>query len=171
MSVLLALCKAEYEYAASNDEELSIEENQLLYVLENDDPEWWKVKVKAPAGEYDENAPTGLVPASYLVPVEPLKQVKATYAYDPQTEEELAVDEDEDVYLFETSPDWVLVGKTAGHGVGYIPAAWIEEAQGETYEEAAEEYEAPQAAAISLPPPAPTPPPAPAVPAFFTTAN
>lgn len=31
--------QAEYEYAASNDEELSISEEQLLYVIEDDDQE------------------------------------------------------------------------------------------------------------------------------------
>lgn len=87
---------------------------------------WWKVKAKSPAGEYDEAAPSGLVPASYLVPVQAIKQVKSVYAYEPQNEEELAVDEDEQVLLFETSEDWVLVGKASGTGVGYIPAAWIE---------------------------------------------
>ena len=98
----------------------------LLHELTHPKLRWWKVKAKAPAGEYDENAPAGLVPASYLVAVEPIKQVRSVYAYDPQTEEELAVDEDEEVYLYETSPDWVLVGKMSTQGVGYIPAAWIE---------------------------------------------
>jgi hypothetical protein len=31
--------QAEYEYAATNEEELSIAEEQLLYVLEDDDQE------------------------------------------------------------------------------------------------------------------------------------
>lgn len=35
----IAIAQAEYEYAAATEEELSIAEEQLLYVLEDDDAE------------------------------------------------------------------------------------------------------------------------------------
>ena len=35
----LGVVKAEFEYEAQNEEELTIAEDQVLWVLENDDPE------------------------------------------------------------------------------------------------------------------------------------
>lgn len=35
----LSLAKVEFEYAATNDDELTVAEDQLVWVLEDDDPE------------------------------------------------------------------------------------------------------------------------------------
>jgi hypothetical protein len=43
---------------------LSIEENEMLYILERGDDGWWKVKKKA-EGEQEEGD-EGLVPANYV---------------------------------------------------------------------------------------------------------
>lgn len=155
MATLLAVVKAEYDYQAQNvrtplylsarlcssqtspvqDEELTIKEDDLLYVLEDDDTEWWKVRVKTAPSDDAHDAPAGLVPAAYVSPLPPLAQVTSLYVYEPQNDEELAVGEDEALILYERDGDWVLVGRRgAGEkGVGYIPATWIDEVRCRSY--------------------------------------
>ena len=60
------ISRAIYAYTAASADELSIEENNLLYVLEKGDDDWWKVKKKV---EGDDDGPIGLVPRNYLVQV------------------------------------------------------------------------------------------------------
>lgn len=60
----VAVSKALYDYEALSDEELSFKEDNVLYVLENDDPDWWKAQLKTPS--LDEVGPVGLVPANYV---------------------------------------------------------------------------------------------------------
>lgn len=48
-----------YDYTASNHEELSIVENEILYVLDQSDQDWWLVKFVNKSGE-------GLVPRTYI---------------------------------------------------------------------------------------------------------
>lgn len=62
----LKVCVALYDYEANTEEELTIKENDVLYVLEDDDPEWWKAKLKTT----DPNELlVGLVPSNYVEPV------------------------------------------------------------------------------------------------------
>ncbi len=62
----LRVCQALYDYEANTEEELSIKENDILYVLEDDDPEWWKAKLKT----VDPNElQVGLIPSNYVEPV------------------------------------------------------------------------------------------------------
>lgn len=49
-----------YDYEASNNEELTIRENDNLIVLDDSDPEWTLVKIVSKKGG------EGLVPASYI---------------------------------------------------------------------------------------------------------
>lgn len=57
--------RALYDYSPQASGELTIEENDLLYVLEkNTDDGWWKAKKKA--GAEDEDEPTGLVAHNYV---------------------------------------------------------------------------------------------------------
>ena len=82
----LAVLKASYDYEpdAGADEEITIKENQILFLTERVDAEyivvslsaltavsqyfsWWKVKVKGESQE--EETPEGLVPAAYVEPV------------------------------------------------------------------------------------------------------
>jgi hypothetical protein len=57
------IARAIYAYTATSTDELNIEENDLLYVLEKGEDDWWKVKKKV---EGDDDGPVGLVPRNYL---------------------------------------------------------------------------------------------------------
>lgn len=50
-------CRALYEYAAGNDEELSFHEGDKLAVVDKSDPDWWKV---------EKDGAILLVPAAYV---------------------------------------------------------------------------------------------------------
>jgi hypothetical protein len=58
------VCKALFDYDARTEEELSIAENDVLYVIEKEDEEWWRTELKQANGQ--EPGPVGLVPANYL---------------------------------------------------------------------------------------------------------
>ena len=57
------IARATYTYSPQSNDELFIEEEDLLYVLEKGEDDWWKVKKKV-AG--DDDGPIGLVPRNYL---------------------------------------------------------------------------------------------------------
>jgi hypothetical protein len=57
------IARAIYAYTAASPDELTISENDLLYVLEKGDDDWWKVKQKV---QGDDDGPVGLVPKNYL---------------------------------------------------------------------------------------------------------
>lgn len=58
------MCTAVYAYTPQGDQELTLEEGDLLYVLERSDEDWWKVKKKN--HDSDDDEPIGLVPATYI---------------------------------------------------------------------------------------------------------
>lgn len=60
----VAVCTALYDYDAQAAEEVSIKENDILYVVDNSDPSWLEVQLKMPS--VDQIGPIGLVPASYV---------------------------------------------------------------------------------------------------------
>lgn len=77
-------------------------------------------------------APTGLVPASYIVPLEPLKTVTAIYDYTANAEEEISISENAVYSLYEDDGEWSLVALVnAKNGskreVGFAPSAYLEE--------------------------------------------
>jgi actin cytoskeleton-regulatory complex protein SLA1 len=75
----LGVYRALYDYTPQVEGELSIEENDLLYVLEkNTDDGWWKAKKKA--GADDEVEPVGLVPHNYVEGVRRLSMDGRVYA-------------------------------------------------------------------------------------------
>lgn len=92
---------------------------------------WHKVKIKSTTPSDND---TGLVPASYLAPLPPLRQVHALYDYSPalndqgqvENEEELEIVEGEALELMEDEGEWVLVQRAAGGGVGFVPASYVE---------------------------------------------
>lgn len=65
----LKICLALYDYEANTEEELTIKENDILYILEDNDPEWWKAKLKT--ADPSENL-IGLIPCNYVEPVSQL---------------------------------------------------------------------------------------------------
>ncbi len=63
--VILGIYTALYDYEPQGDNELSIQEGELLYVLEKSDvDDWWKAKKRAAADEEEE--PVGLIPNNYV---------------------------------------------------------------------------------------------------------
>lgn len=57
------VCKALYDYEAGSEDELSFKEDDILYILERDDDDWWKAQLKLQ--QPDEVGPIGLIPANY----------------------------------------------------------------------------------------------------------
>lgn len=72
------VARAIYAYTAASTDELNIEENDLLYVLEKGDDDWWKVKKKV---EGDDDGPVGVVPRNYLQEVSSLVVWKVIPGY------------------------------------------------------------------------------------------
>jgi hypothetical protein len=122
--VFLGVYRAIYDYVPQSDEELSINEGDLLFVLEkSSDDDWWKAKKKAASDDDDE--PEGLIPSNYIEEATPIHSAKALYDYAQQTDEELSFKEDENLDVYDSSdPDWTLVGSNGQYG--FAPAIYIE---------------------------------------------
>ncbi|CAG8456662.1 8276_t:CDS:10 [Gigaspora rosea] len=127
----VSVCIALYDYIAQNDDEISFKEDDILYILENDDEEWWKAKLKIGKSEGDENTQEdqiGLVPSNYIQEAECKSVLKAVYDYEAQSNEELSFKEDDIFYLYDKDEaDWYLV--KSNDEFGYIPANYVEEEQ------------------------------------------
>ncbi|WPK26073.1 hypothetical protein PUMCH_003418 [Australozyma saopauloensis] len=128
-SLFIGIYRALYDYTARDELELSIQENDLLYLLEKSDiDEWWTVKKRLPleAGA-DVEEPSGIVPSNYIGPAEIIHTAHALYDYDKQTQEELSFAEGAKFNVYDTSdPDWLLVGLADGSQYGYVPGNYIE---------------------------------------------
>ncbi|KAH9894467.1 hypothetical protein C8Q73DRAFT_695666 [Cubamyces lactineus] len=151
----LAVLRASYDYDPQPDaeDEIAIKENQLLFLLERTDEDWWKVKVKA-----DEEGPTGLVPAAYVEPAEPIQVVKVLYDYDATQPTELTVKEEEVLHVYDKDEDWLLVASQSEEGrVGYIPGNYVEEFSGEVEEAASTPAAATSLSSIVVPDSPPKP--------------
>jgi hypothetical protein len=132
----VSLCKALYDYTATAEDELSFTEDALLYVVEADDPEWWKAKLKTGEDEDDDDedddtAPIGLIPANYVEEAEPVRASRALYDYNKQNDDELELQEDEMLSIYAVKGDWLLA-KKQDNGVptgklGFVPANYVDE--------------------------------------------
>lgn len=66
--VFVSICTALYDYAPQGENELSIREGEIIYILEkSSDDDWWKAKKRAPSEDEDE--PMGLIPNNYVTEV------------------------------------------------------------------------------------------------------
>ncbi|KAG0222389.1 cytoskeletal protein binding protein [Actinomortierella wolfii] len=131
LKVVVAL----YDYEANTEEELTIKENNVLYVLEDDDPEWWKAKLKTE--DPNENK-IGLIPSNYIEPLPEIGSVVGLYKYEATNEEELTFDEGDVLVLYEQDdPDWFLVGN--GTNVGFVPGNYVEVTAGQETQQAAQD--------------------------------
>ncbi|KAI8087846.1 uncharacterized protein B0P05DRAFT_569327 [Gilbertella persicaria] len=150
----IQVCQALYDYEARTEDELSIKQDDILYVIEKEDDDWWKTELKQNTGE--EQGPIGLVPATYLEEVQPIGRVRAEYDYVAQQEEELSFEEgDEMVLLEKDDPDWFLVKSSKGD-IGLAPSNYVislDDHQPEQLDEPP----------VTTPVPAPPAPPAPSV--------
>ncbi|CAG8525283.1 6604_t:CDS:10, partial [Racocetra fulgida] len=140
------ICIALYDYTAQNDDEISFKEDDILYILENDDDEWWKAKLKIEKSEDDENAPEGpigIVPSNYIQEAECKSVLKAVYDYEAQSNEELSFKEEDIFYLYDKDdPDWYLV--KFNDVFGYVPANYIEETSFDSEEQELQENQEPK---------------------------
>ncbi|PWN26743.1 hypothetical protein BDZ90DRAFT_232859 [Jaminaea rosea] len=129
------LAKALYDYEAQAEDELTLKEDDVLYILEADDPEWYKAKLKSEGGADEQEGPVGLVPANYVEEAEPMRLSRALYDYAAQNDDELDIAEDELLRVYETDGLWLLVKKQGddalGEGgvgrLGYVPANYVDE--------------------------------------------
>ncbi|KIJ56862.1 hypothetical protein M422DRAFT_62777 [Sphaerobolus stellatus SS14] len=155
----IAVLKAIYDYEPSAEDEVSLKEDQVVFLLERVDDEWWRVKHKTEATDED-NAASGLVPASYVEEVPAKSVAKAIYDYEAAAKGELSISEDEELVIYDQEDEWLLV-KTERDGglVGYVPITYVEETNGEQ----AEEPEQNDLSQIVVPDSPPLPPSAPYV--------
>lgn len=58
----LNICSALYDYTAQNEEEISFKAQDVLYILEKEDPDWHKAQLKVA----NTDGPIGLIPANYI---------------------------------------------------------------------------------------------------------
>lgn len=128
-SLYIGVYKALYDYAAQAEEELTVQQDDLLYLLEKlDIDDWWKAKKRVlPVGDEEVEEPVGLVPANYIEQAPVVKQCRGLYDYDKQTEEELSFKEGDRFNVYDLNdPDWLLVSDASGSNFGFIPANYIE---------------------------------------------
>lgn len=128
-SLYIGVYKALYDYQAQAEEELTIQQDDLLYLLEKlDIDDWWKAKKRVlPAGDEEVEEPVGLVPANYIEVAPVVKKCRGLYDYDKQTEEELSFKENDMFNVYDLNdPDWLLVGDVSGTFYGFIPANYVE---------------------------------------------
>ncbi|EAU84759.2 hypothetical protein CC1G_00278 [Coprinopsis cinerea okayama7 len=121
----LAVLKASYDYDPQSSDEVAIKEDQVLFLVERTDEDWWKVKVKGDS--QDDDGPVGLVPAAYVEQAEHSSLVKVLYDYDAAAPGELSVKEDDILRLFETDGDWILAQSHTADGAGYVPGNYVED--------------------------------------------
>lgn len=119
----LSLLKAVYDYTATSDDELSIKEDGLYFLLDDSDPDWSKVRAKSD----DDDEPSGLVPAAYLEEAPPIASAKALYDYAATGDGELSITEDETLHVYEKDDEWWLVKNPSKPGVGLVPGSYVEE--------------------------------------------
>ncbi|KAF9247275.1 hypothetical protein BU15DRAFT_38630 [Melanogaster broomeanus] len=150
----LAVLKASYDYEPQSEDEIAIKENQIVFLLEKTDDDWWKVKIKGDL--QDEDSPSGLVPAAYVEQAEHTSIAKALYDYDAAIPGELTIKEDEILMVFDREDDWILVqSQKEGGKAGFVPGNYVEES---TDEEEPEARVAPASRPQIIVPPSPEPP-------------
>jgi hypothetical protein len=105
-----------YDFVASNSEEVSLNAGDLMTILESSDPDWSLVTVKS---NFD--APTGLVPKTYIEPAQPKYSVVALYDYAMQSADEVDITLGEKFNVFlDNDPDWFW-GTNDRNEVGLAP--------------------------------------------------
>ncbi|KAI6035342.1 hypothetical protein F5J12DRAFT_902166 [Pisolithus orientalis] len=129
----LAVLKVAYDYEPQSEDEVAIKENQIVFLLEKTDDDWWKVRSRSDSQSGE--APSGLVPAAYVEPAPHTFVVKALYDYDASAPGELSIKEDEHLLVFDREDDWILVqSQKEGGRAGFVPGNYVEEYSGEEQE-------------------------------------
>ncbi|CED82923.1 Src homology-3 domain [Phaffia rhodozyma] len=128
---MFGLYKALYDYTPQDPEtELALAEDQELYIIDKEDDQWWKAKVKLDQASEEEGA-VGLVPSNYVEEMSPLYLARAIYAYAATNDEELTMNEDDPLQVFEKDDEWLLVKlQSDANKLGYVPASYVQEEEG-----------------------------------------
>ncbi|KAK4684569.1 actin cytoskeleton-regulatory complex protein SLA1, partial [Tremellales sp. Uapishka_1] len=122
----VAVVKALYDYTAQDPEgELSFKEDQIIYVVDKEDEDWWKAKLKEDGAAGAEGS-VGLIPATYVEEIPPLNQTRALYAYDSTSPDELSIVEDGLLHVYSIEEDWLLVRSDEGGKLGFVPRTYCE---------------------------------------------
>lgn len=116
------IARALYDYAPTSEGETSLTEEEVVFILDaSSDPDWTLVRGK------DRDAPSGLVPASYLEQLTEDGHAVALYDYPGEHEEEVELREGERVSVFDRADrDWWIVGTQNG-AYGVVPASYLED--------------------------------------------
>ncbi|KAI9204970.1 uncharacterized protein BJ171DRAFT_80895 [Polychytrium aggregatum] len=116
--------RAEYDYDARTEEELTIREGDLLLVLDDSDPDWTSVK-ELPLDAFKEPL-TGLVPTSYIQAAPVVAQATALYDYTALTDDELTFAENARLdIIWKLDEDWWLA--KSADGIGLVPFSYVHE--------------------------------------------
>jgi hypothetical protein len=137
------LCVALYDYHSQDNEELSFKANDVLYILNKDNSDWYKAQLKSNDG----GGTVGLVPSNYIEKVgiikfsrnyifllfyiylksKPIGSVKALYDYQAHSVEELSFKENDLMKVYEKDDqDWYIAELSSGD-MGLIPSNYVEE--------------------------------------------
>ncbi|KAG8965811.1 cytoskeletal protein binding protein [Tulasnella sp. 419] len=166
----ILVMKVLYDYTAQADDELSISEDALVFLLDNSDEEWSKVQSYIPLDQVTEGTPppSGLVPAAYVEEATPIARATALYDYEATGEGEVSMKEDTPMSIYAREDEWILVkldhpGKGKLALIGYVPANYVEENDSTQPTAVAppspEETPEPKASALPAPAPIAVPPP------------
>ncbi|KAJ1977562.1 cytoskeletal protein binding protein [Dimargaris xerosporica] len=122
------VCIALYDYAAQDDDELTIHEGDVLFLIDGTDPDWAKVQLK-PSPETPQPTAVeqpGLVPATYIERVESLGQATALYNYQAREPEELTIAEGTPLeVLLDDDPEWTFVRHNGQ--AGFVPTSYLDQ--------------------------------------------
>ncbi|KAG1499753.1 hypothetical protein G6F47_001851 [Rhizopus delemar] len=117
------LCVALYDYHSQDNEELSFKANDVLYILNKDNSDWYKAQLKSNDGD----GTVGLVPSNYIEKSKPIGSVKALYDYQAHSVEELSFKENDLMKVYEKDDqDWYIAELSSGD-MGLIPSNYVEE--------------------------------------------
>ncbi|WWD06734.1 hypothetical protein V865_004829 [Kwoniella europaea PYCC6329] len=122
----VAVAKALYEYDAQDPEtELSFKEDQIFYIIEKEDDDWWKAKAKD--DDVGAEGSVGLIPASYVEEIPPLNTTRAMFAYESTSPEELSMNDEAALHVYSVEEDWLLVKVEGGDDkLGFVPRNYCE---------------------------------------------
>ncbi|KXN70042.1 hypothetical protein CONCODRAFT_7435 [Conidiobolus coronatus NRRL 28638] len=127
-----------YDYESYEEGELSFKEDDILYILDDSDSEWWKAITELNVEETAQNS--GLIPFNYIEEVDYISTAIAVYDYEAQTEEELNFLTDDTLYIYQKDdPDWYLANFNGEFG--FIPSNYVEETAEEAVEDLPSQYE------------------------------
>ncbi|KIR26661.1 hypothetical protein I309_04430 [Cryptococcus deuterogattii LA55] len=123
----VAVAKALYDYQPQDpDTELAFHEDHILYIIDKEDDDWWKAKLKDDAGGAD--GQVGLVPATYVEEIPPMSTTRAMFAYESTSPEELSMSDESALHVYSIEDDWLLVrlDSDPSSKLGFVPRNYCE---------------------------------------------